>query len=1153
MSTVVKEPQGIFIPLEKKIRHLIENGILVYTWVDFEATDKEWMNAEITMASLTIVDIGYNLISDDLFEVRVPDRVGLSPEAMLITRYIAHDLRQKNRLSPQQAAAMVFEAVQSAPRRLWDNLAHHRENLGEELYNNYVDEGEREIVLKSGEKSVIYVRHFPTRDEEGNVKKNVRVHRPVPLRSYMEMSYRVEGKEDYDYSDDFGRWKIKKIDKLNGGFRNTFFDIRLLAAALFRANFPQKEIYALNRKSLGSHSIDAFTLALTQHFFSKKGRERLRLGEKFEPEIQREKITARLDSLFEENSYLGDSDASIIDGMRVYDGSLFNIKRGHNAPDYDNAKAIGLHRFLREVDADLLSQTEKLAHIDVFRDFLTRDVELGQPTSHPLRFIVASSDDDTVYRAVPVIILGTDDEHQKFNRVWAVRADIDLSTYYIDGKSILDLNAEDIVAVMRAQKGRPDALFHEINLRRFRGVATLEQGLAAGHSPGISLNTFRYHRDQVVEYLDDSDRRFIDKALDAFAMRHPFQAQREMLPQPYVEEEIWTAMGDIKYPYVVDENGKTIKLPKLIREMAQDEFKRLNDRLGDPLRDLLRPQKFEWDPSLENALEYARKRRKVSDTIEKYQHDISSRDRIILPPPFYPDLASDKLATVLNLSDMLKTILRDKLYIMDVCPATTRRYEVQRRLEGNKASWQTIPFDHLAKMSEAEIIALKDEGKLRVIFDSNPNSPALRFTIRYFAENGIERLLTSRQREFYDAETAFYVAGLPYLKTPKEHRIMSAPRILESIESLRQNRLSQISSVSASRDDELGVADRFMKEDMAEAILRAVEADTLRRVKKHSLTDKRKFQFGINPQDNNPYLFAKYEIPDKNIVIKIPDGHVDKPSSHHEFGHLCVVVPFREKIAKARHIILEEEKSGRRFYAAQPVIFPLPPRNGAYEHFYRGVDKAYEEANAHISASAIVLSCAEIVPISKTKSPKNPAIHISQDSLMATRNPHQFFLSRDEPLRKFIVRKYDLKLKSEQRVRLRGVNKTGEETGWEVSARITEDPQIISLKEVLDKMADPNFYSSMDKLAFECGFHTADDLKAHILSLFTQFDEDITHPKNELYIFEVSDVKPITFWTPKAPLACFERKLEKRARKNPKTVSVLAKKELILKDERHIS
>ncbi len=1131
---------GIFLPRYRDVRHLIENGSLVYTYLDLETTDKDWKTAEITLASLTVTDIGFNLISDDLFEVCVPDRIGLSPEAMLITRYMASKLREKDRLSPQIAAAQLYEAVQDAPRRLWESLERWREKMGDDAWELYVDEKLISIPTKSGSRKEVLIRHYPMLDDANEVIKNVRIHEPQGGKESMEMSYLVGSRDEYDYEDEAGRWKIRPLAKHNMGFRNTFFDNRLMAAALFRANFPQKMIYAMNRKSLGNHAADVFTMALSDHFFGQGGEKKIKLGTRVDPETSRSKISAKLDLLMEDNTRLADADISLPEGVRVYDGTLHNLKRGHNAPDYDNAKSIGIHRYMRKHNPAIVAHIERCGHVDDFRRFMTHDTEDGVPTTHPIRFGIISANDDQIYRAVPLIILGSDDQHGKFNKIWTVRADIDFDNEIHNGKNLLDLSTEELAELIRIQRGQPDALFHEIHLKRHRGVFDLETGLKAGHAAGLSKETLRYRRDAVIDYLDDHDRPFLSKALDAFSMQYALKAPADDIPQPFVEEEIWTAMGDIKYAYVTLDNGERVKLPNVIREMAQDEFKRLNDRIGDTLRELLRPQAFEWEITPQNALAYARHRAKQEKKLEDYQSRVPEKDRIYLPAPEYPFSNKEILSKNppdLDLSDVMSTLLEDRLYLMDKLYATTRSYEVQQYIFSKiskKYHWQTIPFEKLAKMEESRILNLRDEGRLRIYFEENPNRPAFRFGIRHFVENGMEDLLSPGMREFYNLETSAYTHGPIYIPDPEQHRIMSVDKIHASIDRIRQNIKPGSDHLSASRPLEIGAFTLYVNDNFSEVILDNVERDTKRRRKEYPFTPNRQYLFGINPATKEPLLNVKFEIPQKHKTIVVPDGVPFMTASHPHFGHSCIVVPKTDDLKNAQHVVIEEEKTKRKFYAAAPIWHELPDRAPAYEQFYRRVDKAYEAGGHAPPREGLVLSCQELTPITRPRDRDFPSVRIPMDRLIATRNPRLGHLQRDDVLAGFITRKYDLKFKKDQKIILRGIDKDGKETGWEAFAEISQKPLEMTLKELLHSIDNPHPYKESEKIAHDAGFANTDDLRAAMLSEFTKFDEDILNDGNTLIFFKIQPVKTIHYWMPQQPRAAFENNLLRNDSREPK-------------------
>lgn len=1140
---------------EADIHHLIRNGALVYTWLDLETTDKEWQSAEITVASLTTTDIAYNMLADELYEVCVPDRVVLSPEAMAITRYTARQVRNHKRLSPQIAAAKIFEDVQAAPFRLWDRAGKEwRDALGDALWQHYIDEKiisipKKTIGLSKEQQRTkeILVRHYPVLDDEGRVQKSIRMHAPSPTRKMMEMSYLVGDHEAYDYTDENGHWKIRQMDKFNLGFRNTYFDNRAMAARLFSAMFPHSEIYAMNKKGLGNHSVDVFTLALGNHFFSTKGAQNIRLGKVIDPETNREKLSAKLDLIMENSTWFSDLDIQRPPGVRVWDGTLHNLKKGHNQPDYDNAKSIGVHRFMRQADPDLQTHIEKLGNIDYFRQFMNSELEDGAdfPTSHPIRFIIATGNDDTIYRAVPVMVLGGDDQKGKFNRVWAIRLDQDYTSYRYEGKLLTELSKAELAHVIRTQRGQPNAVFHEIHLKRHRGAYTLQAGLAAGHCPDISVDTFRKRRDDIAAYIDENNESFIEKAMDAWEMQYPFKPPADEY-LPYVEEELWTAMGDVKYPYIINEDGEKTFIPRLIRDMAQDTFKRNNARIGDNIRALIRPQPIEWQLTLDNALAYARLRANIAEKLDNYLR--GSDDRISLPDPYYdPAIISKSYEGDIEPEDILATVRLDRLSLIGQVYDTTRQYDVQilrTTLQENIASrWQTIPFDELAKIDDKTLLSLKEQDRLRIKFEENPSLPTLRFGIRYAMENNIGPLLSEEYQKLYQAEEALYIHGPPQIADPDKHRVMSVAKSRLGVQRMQHNLIPQRErsgeQISALRDGETGARDIFLNEDLANAILGSVEDDNKRLNKAHPFTDKHKRIMGIDPKTNHPYINVEHIIPEKHLIVKIPEGLPEKPISDRMMGHCCFVIPDQKKLLKAKHIILEEEKTGRRFYAADHVLYEAPPpSHGSTQIFYEQADNIYSAADASLPKQIKILSCQALYPITKMQDHPYPIVHIDNHQLLATRAPRYAGFQRNEPVSGFIVRQYDYKFRKGQKIRLRGINPEGTDTGWETRARIAEKPQEFSLSELLSLDKNPDTYDQYAQIAFACGFANGDDMKAHLLDAFTRFDENITAGDNKLYFFKIKEVKKIYYWTTKQPKACFK----KRVNKQPKKYSALKPK-----------
>ena len=409
---------GIRIAKKTDVWDAVIDGRLVTNVLDNEATDKTALTAEITASAIKTIDLAYNKVSEHLLEGYIPDRITIAAGAALVTRYFVSKLRDKSRLPPHILLAKILHIIQKSPRRVWDMLGGEwKEKLGEELWQQLVDEREVDIPNSKGNVHKVLVRHYPLLDDNGQIIRHIRIHEPKADSDQLVISMVAAPGERSDYTEGTGenavRWRVAKFDKMNKGFNNIPYDFRQLAAAAFRANIPLKEIFAMSKKALGNHANDARWNFIGFNFFDTNERETSLLGTRMDPQISEERISAKLGLLVGGNQHFADPDIAQTEGVRLHDDTLLNENRSHNEPQTDNDMTIGLDQWMRRVNPKLLAHFERCGQIDWFRNFLTQDIENGKLTTHPLRFYVATSGDKSTYHAVPLIMLGSDDETNK--------------------------------------------------------------------------------------------------------------------------------------------------------------------------------------------------------------------------------------------------------------------------------------------------------------------------------------------------------------------------------------------------------------------------------------------------------------------------------------------------------------------------------------------------------------------------------------------------------------------------------------------------------------------------------------------------------------------------------------------------------------------
>jgi hypothetical protein len=193
--------------------------------------------------------------------------------------------------------------------------------------------------------------------------------------------------------------------------------------------------------------------------------------------------------------------------------------------------------------------------------------------------------------------------------------------------------------------------------------------------------------------------------------------------------------------------------------------------------------------------------------------------------------------------------------------------------------------------------------------------------------------------------------------------------------------------------------------------------------------------------------------------------------------------------------------------------------------------RIFANAGKVIPEEPILLSAEAIVPVHKMPLKRPPALRIEQERLLATRCPRLGNLDRTDPISSFVMRKYDIHLEKDLEICLRGAekkvvrNKQGreiaewKETGWETITKIAQKPQEFSMPDLLRILDNPAQKKAAGRLAYECGFNDIHHLRQYVLSLFTEYDEDIVKPDNTVIFFDVKPVEKIRYWTDRRPEA----------------------------------
>ncbi len=1143
-------------------KHLIHDGCVVAIGYDCETTELDWKFNHITEMAMLTQTIDGQEIDSQSFKSKAPERILTSPEAAIITRKHVDEIYDPALDPPSILTGKMKEYLDQAGQRLWDHL-------GNILHEILGDDPDLEQIIQTkkaqqGNTKKLEYRIIPFQDSDGHLIRDVRLHAGAK-----KISYRSD-KRNYDYVDvnednenliPPTYWKEQKVRSTNYSFNGLSFDNRVWAAHNYRANFPGVDVYYPESKQNNNLSVDIRTIFNVVHFCATDGETRPLIGKIYEAKTNRLRQSAKLEKIMAVNQRLHDTGVNIPAGPLVADATRPNKRRGHQDPLYDIRMMNGMLAYCRHHYPDLVAHVEQSANLDYFRDFATNDVEYSplssrpMHTSYPLRAIVVSTwtDNEKIYDIRPVIVLGIDEQHGRRKKLICVRADIDFQQYRYHGKKFDELSPQDIADMMEAQRGQPDAMFYEVHLKKNKGMVPIEWALAGGMTPHLTIGDYRACRNNFI-----ADQKNIDTVMEGYRLHHPHRIERDNVPLPLAEQDIHLTYGDIKYGVVELADGKTVFLPEMIQAMAQTTYDHLVNQILRTVKQILMPHPVDWrlDPNqldtdhtkflsqLKVAEDYLDHRKKIIRKLKMYQTDHDDPIRLADPTHSSHPLCDhfEKMeVTEENYKYMRLLHLYDRITIkqqLNKIKDPTQSFEVQIQktdsLSGKK-KWQRLPFTELAKMKSDHLTQLKNDRRIRIEFEDNPNQPTYTFLIRMLVEEGFGQMLSPDEQQHYMDEIAIYAHGYPFIKNPENQPSLTIDRVMDQIESLRQN-YSVARPKLISRAGELGIYNALAEDvDAADEIIHGIEHHTHDISKNHPLDPRVMEKFGLHPVDGTAIPHIKYVIdPEDSVTFTLPGKHIDHPVNSDQFGHCCIVLggdpkTIAEKIAAKANILLQESGTGRLFHASDPVIYPLPDRVSRYDNFYANVDQGYVSSGMNRPKNGLVLSCGEINPVAVN--PLRTAdrelgvqtLRIPQRSLMALKNPRLVNFGRDDPLNGLALRKYDLSVRTNMPVRLRGIDDQGKLTGWEIHAHVT-DHETWDLDDIKRRCSSG---AMDDDFAYQYGFNNVSHLKAQVASWFGAFNEDRRYPDTDVLFIQLAPVNnPIQYNPIYPPRAAFDVDLD---------------------------
>jgi exonuclease I len=1038
-------PETRKIARKEDVWHLITSGRLFEATYDLEVTDLHERFAGIMQFGGIISDVADNHFAVTELWGKTPKHVVEAPQAKLVTG--TYPKKPKKADPPHIIAGKVAAYFNSAHDL---SLADHLPGV-EDVCDGY------EVIMEDGKAEKILL--YPLLRDDGTTEH---------VRIYSNL-------KTLGYQNDDGKWVKVPLHFTSSGHNAIRADDRWIQSALFQS--MHRDSFVTHLLKHRATRVDTFSLARLVFAFGPKGEYGLRPGEVHDPVSGETLPSFKLSALMKANTRLEDPVRHVPEGVKMADGSLYDETQGHTAL-YDALAARGLKQYLRKIAPKLVKQAEIIwGHTrEVVRALVDNPEGFGD---YPLiGFARASLIQNKGINASRVqahigMAIGTDEAYGDRAKAVLLNLNIDPETYAFKQQKLLDMDVETLAAMMKEQRGSPDAVFEVINLRKNPLITDYQTAIEANAHHGIGLDRLDGRRRAVLAHPE-----FRERVMQAYQIVQPDppKPDSEIVPQP--EEEIYRAVGNFDY-YAIKTpmgefyattlpDGKRAVIPLNIHSAAENKFN-MARQIDNALKRIIEPDPVEWQRGHDTLKAFVSKLRKENAKLARYQIGVKHPIQI----PYLSDINIKDADDPFTREDAIEYLWYLRKHFRKKFHDYTRHYVVQDKFGHD------VPFDDVLKTLPIDRIEKLQTGEWHIEFERLNTSRQLIALMFINADRTDE--LGENWAKWYDDFCTLRIQGAPN-QDPDKHRWMSANRALNEIQRLKNN-LKLGSDLKPQADSEAGAFEIFvMQHPDGQKILAELEAFYEKRLKDHPWTDEAMDWMGFHPETRQPKEKIKFAIkPRKTMIIDVGDAFLDAAISHRDFGnrliHAALGENFNHKAAKGAEILLRGTESGKIYHAAGARVLDAPPDRGAYAELWQSfrkaaLDSALDEPEAGTGA---MIACEGPYPLANIRAidTGNQVLPLDKLNFLGTVSPALGF-ARDK-IGGTIFRDDRLEVKTGG-VRLQE-RENGELTGWELETKITKAKRVT--------MADIRGFN--DAQARYYGFASRNDMTSKLMHAYADY------------------------------------------------------------------
>lgn len=959
------------------------------------------------------------------------------------------------------------------------------------------------------EKNPVFI---PSRDEAGNI-----VYRAAISR---------DGKSVYWYEND--RWQ--RVDaKKTVIMHNQRADNSWIWEWCHRYLLPDQ--FITHTKKYRAYMIDTIPLAREVSILGPQGRNSLKLGARVDAELGRVPSTS-LDMLMQANSRIENIRINLNQGVRIAGGAKADPRLGHVSPAYDALKTLGLYWYCEDIAPAMVKFKKYISDHDVIADVLMDPMPSGAPA--PFAFIRSRYPHLDVHAG---LIINIDKSYGDFKKAIVIALDLlktdptDMGAILLpDGRDIFMLSQDDWIDLLKKTYTDRISPLEIIGLNKSAMVQPLQSAYASGRLKRVTPEEIN-----MLAHKLYSDRALCDRIMQAYAVTRSQQDASKKIADPRPEEYVFSGLGDP--PRITIHRQDLLEkeeMERAIYERARSKIDFYHKR-NHYLRILLRPY-----PDIEgdnpDPLAYREYERHFHKTLRKYERLVrgsvlSHKTRTDIPHinvPKYKSVRFKSNEQVLRFLWALRKKALKKNWLVDVSADHYRIIEESTQREISLTRLSQIDIQHFRTRMDPIL------GDWDICFERLNHQAHFLATLFILAGRKQTLLdIDPSWEDWYKAQRTFGFHGTPNVPADNQ-RMPTHERNLQIIKRIKNGTLSikdDLKSLSYDTDHAASIRDRLIAGlPGREQILEAFERYSEKGCQKNRWTKELLEYAGYDGRsalrlENIAYPMLR-KVFEAATRFEMPEAVPYNPLRSDLEGEMIYPIPYDGKMKDAwetgklsglSNLIFRTPKMGRTYLVpkAQVKLETLRPNSSDYLE----VRKIFHDSGLFdypLNQKPVFMVNAEgCFPVAGVRvvDPFFALPVIGPHRFKAILAPqHAGFQGLDGTYRKLTglampdygyTHERGYKLAKDEKIRLRETNVSGEETGWEICARL-KDVRYMTLKEFevmyAQKYVDFEF-------AHSYGFTSPAHMYTEICQWFTDFDKPKDAPENRILLIRFQKVK----------------------------------------------